>query len=269
MGGETLKKFVQAVFRTVPGQIIFWVIVSIMLPAILEELFALNDMLSIPFKHLAEWKADSTLEGRLKFILLFIVYASPIAVIAGFLASRRKSGEIEVQPYRSRNNYERLIADVKETVNSREATNQLKAEKINLLFDGLIEDVCHLFQVQRSGVRAVLVINNRGRHKLTSWRWGRACTPDQDRMDYKAIDKFLETELTYPTWEQVKSHFDHTDSDTLLFIRNSGKLGLGWLIAIENSIDLEKHMQEWEHIVSPFTMLGHMDKLVRFVVNYT
>lgn len=266
-----MKRFGQAVFGTVAGQIIFWVVVAVMLPAVLEELFALNDWLSKPLGRLSEWKAGSTLEGRLKFILLFIVYASPIALIAGFIASRKKplENDAAVPPYRSRSNYERLIADVKETVSSRDASNELKAEKINLLFEALIEDVCHLFQVQRTGVRAVLVINNRGRHKLTSWRWGRSCTPDQDRMDYKAIDKFLETELTYPTWEQVKSHFDHTDSDTLLFIRNSGKLGLGCLIAIENSVDLEAHLQEWEHIVRPFTMLGHMDKLVRFVVNYT
>jgi hypothetical protein len=45
-------------------------------------------------------------------------------------------------------------------------------------------------------------------------------------------------------------------------------LRLGCLIAIAHSIDVESHIDEWEQIVRPFTMLGHMDKLVHFVVNY-
>lgn len=260
-----MGKIGQVVFGTMIGKTIIWVLLIVMLPAIIEEMFELNHFLSLPFLQLAKWEAVGTFAGRVKFLILFVLYTSPVAILASCLLARRKSAP----PYRSCHDYEKLIADVKETVKNRQAPKELKADKIDSLFDSLIDDVCNLFRVQRSDVRAVLVVNNnRGRHKLTGWRWGRACTPDQDRMDSKAIDKFLETELTYPIWQEVKSHFDHTDSDTLLFFRNSGKLELGCLIAIAGSVDVEPHIEEWEQIVKPFTMLGHIDKLVRFVVNY-
>lgn len=73
-------------------------------------------------------------------------------------------------------------------------------------------------------------------------------------------ERFLETEKTYPIWVEVKKHFDHTDSDTLLFFRNDGTLRLGCLIAINDSVDVESRIVEWEQIVKPLTLLGHMDK---------
>jgi hypothetical protein len=262
-----MKKIRQAVIGSVLGKLTVWVLLIVMLPAIVEELFELNRFLSLPLGLLADWNTGGTLEGRIKFLILFILYASPVVILFSYLSKRNKPSE---PPYRSCHDYEKLIADVKETVKDRQAPKELKADKIDSLFDALIDDVCNLFQVQRTDVRAVLVANNsRGRHKLTGWRWGRACTPDQDRMDSKAIDKFLETELTYPIWQEVKSHFDHSDSDTLLFFRNSGKLELGCLIAIAGSVGVEPHIAEWEQIVKPFTMLGHIDKLVRFVVQYS
>jgi hypothetical protein len=265
-----MRKFGRALFGTIPGRIFIGALI-IMGPALVEELFALNDLLTKPFKLLVEWKAEGTLPGRAKFVVLLILYGSPLAVISAFLFKKDKT-ESEApneEPYRSRNNYAKMIAEVKETVNNRQAPRELKADKIEGLFQALIDDVSNLFQVQPSEVRAVLVVNNnRGKHKLTGWRWGRPCSINQERMDYKAIDKFLETEKTYPIWEEVKEHFDHTDSDTLLFFRNDGTLRLGCLIAIANSIDVESHIEEWEQIVRPFTMLGHMDKLVQFVVNY-
>ncbi|RAV21365.1 hypothetical protein [Paenibacillus contaminans] len=263
-----MKRFGQALIGTIIGRLIIAAII-IMVPALLEETFALNDWLSKPFKLLAEWKAEGALAGRAKFTVLLLIYGSMLAFAAAFIFNRIKAKTPAAVPYRSRNNYERMIAEVKEAVNNRQASKELKYEKITGLFDALIDDVCNLFQLQRADVRAVLVVNSRGNHKLTGWRWGRACSIDQERMDTKAIAKFLETELTYPIWQEVKSHFDHTDSDTLLFIRNSGTLGLGCLIAIADPVDVEAHIGEWEQIVKPFTMLGHMDKLVQFVVKYS
>ncbi|MFD0590593.1 hypothetical protein ACFQZE_21630 [Paenibacillus sp. GCM10027627] len=264
-----MKKLGQAVFGTLIGKLVFWAIALVMLPAIVEELYGLNDLLSAPFKLLSDWQADGALQGRIKFAVLFLLYVSPVALAGSFFISRRSPAPQGAELYHSRNNYEKLIAEVKETVKNRQVPKELKADKIDRLFDALIDDVCNLFQVQRTDVRAVLVVNtSRGRHRLTGWRWGRSCSPDQERMDSKAIDKFLETEVTYPIWQEVKKHFDHTDSDTLLFFRNSGKLELGCLIAIAGPVQVEPHLREWEEIVKPFTMLGHIDKLVRFVVNY-
>jgi hypothetical protein len=249
-----MKKLRRALFETLLGKMFIGALI-IMGTALLEEAFAINEMLSKPFKLLAEWKAEGTFEGRLKFVLLLILYLSPLTVIYALLFKKGTSKQHE-KHYYSRYNYEKMIAEVKETVNNRQAPNELKADKIEGLFRALIDDVCNLFQVQQSDVRAVLVVNNnRGKHRLTGWRWGRPCTPDQERMDYKAIDVFLETERTYPIWEKVKEHFDHSDSDTLLFFRNEGSFRLGCLIAIANSIDVESHINEWEQIVRPFTML--------------
>lgn len=265
-----MGKIGRALFGTLLGRILLGALIM-MGPALVEEAFALNDLLSKPLKLLVEWKAEGTFAGRVKFVALLILYGSPLVVIYAILFKRdnSKTKAMMEEPYRSRHNYAKMIAEVKETVNNRHVPKELKADKIEGLFDSLMDDVCNLFQVQPTEVRAVLVINNnRGKHKLTGWRWGRPCSADQERMDHKAIDMFLETEKTYPIWEKAKEHFDQTDSDTFLFFRNDGTLRLGCLIAIANSIDVESHIDEWEQIVKPFTMLGHMDKLVQFVVNY-
>jgi hypothetical protein len=251
-----------------------WIFILVLLPAIVEEMFALNDFLSKPLDFLVQWRASGTFDGRIKFAILLFLYLAPLIILWTALASlahrHRQQATAPPPQYQSPNDYDSMIADLIETIPDRTVSADLKADKVNRLFDALLDDVSNLFHLNRIDVRIVLVTNDRGgRQRLTSWRWGRETATDQDRIDLKAIGILLETAQTYPTWEQAKEKFPHSDSDTLLFFRNRGELlKLGCLIAISQPVDLESRLEEWGQIVYPFTMLGHMDKLVRFVVNY-
>ena len=245
----------------------------IVITVIVQELYSLNEHLSAPLHRLAAWETQSMIGAQLKFFMLFILYLSPIIVMTSFLWSWLRGTEAGSHDghgeYKSRYDYDKLIAELVQAISDRTVSNELKAEKVNVLFHALIDDFCTLYQVERSEVRVVLVSNDRGRERLTGWRWGRPITKDQERMDLKAISMFLETEKTYPTWIDVREQFPNGDSDTLLFIRNKGdQLHLGCLIAVSKPVDTQSRIREWEQIVYPLTMLGHMDKLVRFVVQY-
>ncbi|MCM3671661.1 hypothetical protein M3181_22145 [Mesobacillus maritimus] len=244
-------------------------IALVMLPALIEESYSLNNLLSIPLDLLADWETTGTLSGRVKFVLLLLVYLPSILFIILLIFSifgRKSAGN---EPYQSNYDYGKLIAELSSAVNDRTTSGDLTTSKVHILFNALIDDICKLYNIERNHVRAVIVRNERGNQKLTGWRWGRSITEDQERMDLKAIATLLETEKTYPTWEQVKKQFVNGDSETLFFIRNTGnELKLGVLIAVSKQIDTEEHIDEWAQLVYPFTMLGHMDKLVKYVVNY-
>ncbi|MFD2612228.1 hypothetical protein [Paenibacillus gansuensis] len=247
-------------------------LVILLATAIFEEMFAWNRVLSTPLALLADWNAAGTLAGRLKFLLLLLSYASPVVVLSAAVTAafsrRRETAEESNPSYQSTYDYDRMIAELVEAASDRGISNDLKTERVNKLFQALIDDVSTLYNVPTLEVRALLVTNDRaGRHKLTRWHWGRAATQTQLEMDLKAVGIFLETEKTYPTWEGARRQFVNGDSDTLLFIRNKGELKLGCLIAINATLDTEARIQEWAQIIYPFTMLGHMDKLVQFVVN--
>jgi hypothetical protein len=244
------------------------IILGIMLVSILEEAYDLNQQLSIPFQMLGHWSAEGAFAGRIKFVILLSIYAMPLITLWVIISVNFKRVEEPVSFYQSRFDYDRMIADLVHAVGESAMTDQVKADKVTILFDSLLTDVCELYQLHRNDVRAVITYNDDGSEKLTSWRWGKVTTSDQDRMDLKAIGTFLETELTYPTWEEAKKKYPSSDSDTLFFIRNRGGLKLGCLIAVANPVNTQSRIAEWSQIVYPFTMLGHMDKLVRFVVNY-
>lgn len=247
-------------------------VLVILLSAIVQETYHLNKPLSVPLYLFSIWEAPSVLAGQIKFFLLLCIYLSPIIVgsslLWSFIRHPRDASGYKGE-YESPYDYDKLIAELVQAISDRTVSNELKAEKVNILFHALIDDFCMLYGVERSEVRAVLVRNDRGREKLTGWRWGRPITPDQERMDLKAISMFLETEKTFPTWIDVKEQFPNGDAETLLFIRNKGEqLHLGCLIAVSKPVDTQSRIREWEQIVYPLTMLGHMDKLVKFVVQY-
>ena len=68
-----MKKIRQAVIGSALGKLTVWVLLVVMLPAIVEELFELNRFLSMPFGLLADWNTGGTLEGRIKFLVLFVL----------------------------------------------------------------------------------------------------------------------------------------------------------------------------------------------------
>jgi hypothetical protein len=246
-------------------------ILGIMLVSILEEAYDLNQQLSIPFQALSHWSAEGAFAGRIKFVILLLIYTMPVISLWVIISANFKSeedSEESVPFYQSRFDYDKMIAELVQAVGESTITDQVKADKVTILFDSLLTDICELYQLQRNDLRAVITYNDGGSEKLTSWRWGRLTTSDQDRMDLKAIGTLLETELTYPTWEETKKKYPNSDSDTLFFIRNRGGLKLGCLIASANAVNTQSRIAEWSQIVYPFTMLGHMDNLVRFVVNY-
>lgn len=260
------------VFRYVKETLIGKMIAAfaiIMLPALVEELFSLNDLLAVPLQSLADWKAEGTFYGRLKFVLLLVVYLPPLVLLWALVASWWKKDEVQVTAgYQSKNDYDKMIAQLVQAVTDPTVANELKAERVNLLFHALIDDICGLYSIPRHEVRAVLVGKDRDKQKLTSWRWGRTTTVEQDKMDLKAVAVFLETEKTYPTWENARLNFEYGDSDTMFFIRNKGELQLGILLAVSGKVNTQEKIEEWAGIVYPFTMLGHMDKLVCYVVHY-
>lgn len=240
----------------------------VLVTAIVEEFYSLNAFLIVPLKLLVEWDTTETLAGQLKFVLLALIYLPPLIFLVLLIHPVIKRTPPLPSEYQSHHDYGQLIGNLSLTVNNS-TSDDVTAAKINTLFTALITDICNLYQLQTSEVRAVIVHNKRGKQQLTGWRWGRPITPDQERMDLKAIATLLETEKTYPTWEQAKKQFEKGDSDTLFFIRNTGEeLKLGCLIAVSKEVDTQEYLQEWSQIVYPFTMLGHMDNLVRFVVNY-
>lgn len=249
-------------------------VLAVILSAIVHEAYNLNKPLSVPLYLLSVWETQSVLTGQIKFFLLLCLYFSP-AIVGGSLLwsfirhSKDEKDEDHQQEYESPYDYDKMIAELVQAISDRTVSNDIKAERVNKLFHALIDDFCMLYGVERSHVRAVLVRNDRGREKLTGWRWGRPISPDQERMDLKAISIFLETEKTFPTWIDVKEQFPNGDAETLLFIRNKGdQLHLGCLIAVSKPVDTQSKIREWEQIVYPLTMLGHMDKLVKFVVQY-
>lgn len=267
-----MKKLTNFFFKSKLGQAFTWLIISffvIMIPALIEELFSLNKLLSKPLIKLGEWETEGNLAGRFKFILLLFFYLPTLILLTFFMThffNRNKHTELHYQP---ENDYGKLIAELSMAINDSKVSTDLTVERVNTLFNALIDDMCKLYSLKRSDVRATIFYRQRGKEKPTAWRYGKSITIDQERLDLLAVATLLETNLTYPTWEDVKEQFENGDSETLFFIRNTGtEFKLGILLSLSVKVDPKPQIKEWAQLIYPFTMLGHMDKVVRFVINY-
>ncbi len=239
-----------------------WVALAI-LGCMINEFYRFSPYLAYPLQRLAEWQPKNPLQSWIDLILLGFIYISALmavwSILAEWLGPKSKAAAIP---------FEQQFDEMLESLSDPDISHDVIRDRIERLYDALLDQIGLLFKVPRREIRAVLIHYDGNLKKLESWRWGRNTTPEQDRIDLKAIEILFDQGLTYPVWEDVKEQFPNGDSDTLLLIRNRGNLRLGLLIAISRRVEMKPLMAEYAKLVYPFTMLGHMDKLVDFVLNY-
>jgi hypothetical protein len=69
--------------------------------------------------------------------------------------------------------------------------------------------------------------------------------------------------------DRIQTSAIQRGAETVILIRNIGKLRLGLFVAITKSgVKIEENWSEFEQSTYLDTMLGHVDKLVEIVVNY-
>jgi len=147
---------------------------------------------------------------------------------------------------------------------------------VKLLFERIVDRMRGIFQLDSGDFRAVAIRENpldENEVIFTNFGFGTftGLSEQQRKWDLDAARFMLEEKLTtHIKWLEFKRQRPGGDAETILLIRNIGRLRLGLFIVITKpGVKIEENWSEFEQSTYLATMLGHVDKIVEVVVNYS
>jgi hypothetical protein len=146
---------------------------------------------------------------------------------------------------------------------------------VKQLYERIIDRMREIYGLNAGDFRAIAIRPDPNDEKgviFTNFGFGKTdgLSAQQKSWDEDAAKFMLEEKLTTHTkWIEFKRQRSRGDAETVILIRNIGKLRLGLFVAITKSgVKIEENWSEFEQSTYLATMLGHVDKLVEIVVNY-
>ncbi|MEB3103553.1 hypothetical protein [Ferviditalea candida] len=100
-------------------------------------------------------------------------------------------------------------------------------------------------------------------------QWGRPVSEQQEEIDLQVINALLGLGVSHSYWDNLDQTAANGDTKAALIIRNIGDFRLGcyfaFLVPVE---DLPGKTERLSKGIVPFTLIGHIDKIVQNVVIY-
>jgi hypothetical protein len=236
----------------------------------------LNPILAEPFLLAAQFQPQHDFPRWLLFSFWFWTYVGMIILVVILVRWIRYRWFVNVEyvtPASVLFHHEMAAAIQvleKETIDSAEVNDAVRQ-----LMERIVDRMREIFSLNSGDFRAIAIRPDPSDEKdviFTRMRFGQADAQSelQEEIDKGAAKSMLEEKLTTHTkWLRFKEHRPKGDADTVILIRNIGKLRLGLFVAIRRSdVRIEENWPEFEQSTYLATMLGHVDKLVEVVVNY-
>lgn len=237
-----------------------------------KNLVSLDEYLIIPFKWLVDWVPANDLTKWVFFNLCFWTYAGVFWLLWSFVLYILKKTSNEKLLKAPTILYAKELAATMNAIDREAPATDVEKELINL-FSEIIEQMKLCLGLTDKDFRAMIVLPDPDNEfYLTGLRWGKKSytSAEQERRDVKAMGVMDETNKTHTRWLDAKMQFENGDGESLIYIRNAGKMRLGCFIAIlKPGVDMsDAKWISFEQVSYLFTMLGPIDKIAEVVVNY-
>lgn len=239
----------------------------------------LNPYLGKPFEKVVQFVPTADWQKWLQFSFWFWTYVAMIYLIFSCVRWIRYKWFVAVEYFMPAQVlfHEEMAAAVMAL--EQEQPNRTEQQQVvKDLFERIVDRMRDIYKLNTNDFRAIAIIpdpSTPGDEKgviFTNFGFGKTTglSEQQKVWDLDAAKFILEDKVTTHTkWIEFKRQRPNGDAETVILIRNIGKLRLGLFVAITKpGVKIEENWLEFEQSTYLATMLGHVDSIVEIVVNY-